>query len=148
MRGLALDVFALRGFGSAVAFAQVSEQGGGADVDSSPGNASGSTAREDDEASLVFSVALGARATSLVVDEVRPAGSADRQLVTFTTRGGASADGVLVDPLGRELQRLRLEGEGDGTHSVEFSTADLSPGTYYLSVVTALGAEAHPVLVP
>ena len=144
---LELDVFALRGYGAAVAFAEVAEQGGARDVDSSPGNAAGTTPREDDEASLLIGASTGSRASALVVDDVRPAGHGDVQVVTFTTRGGAAADAVLVDVLGRPTLRLRLAGEGDGTHRAEIATGALPAGTYYLSVATELGAAAFPVQV-
>ena len=146
---LSLDLFALRNYGAAVIFAEVTSFIGGRDVDSAPDNADGSSAREDDEASLVIgaSGAVSSRASALVVDAVAPGAYGDAQAITFTTHGGATADAVLVDVTGRELTRLRLEGQGDGTHQVELPTDGLTPGTYYLSVETTLGVEAFPVQV-
>ncbi len=146
---LDLVLFPLTDDADVTAFVEVASQSGNRDVDSSPGNGRGNVAREDDEATLTLSpISSRARTTQpralLVVHDVNPLNVSDLYRITFTTRLGATSTAQLVDPLGRPMKSFDLSG-ADGTHQVEFSTAGLAKGMYYLMVTTAGRAQAWPV---
>jgi hypothetical protein len=130
------------------AFVEVSQQSGGQDADSSPGNGNGSSATEDDEAALTLNPrprrnGVGAR-QQLVVHAVDRMDLPDLYRITFTCLAEAKVSAQLVDALGRPVRQIELSG-ADGTHRVEFSTAGLASGMYFLSVVTNGRARAWPV---
>jgi len=145
---LELVLFPLTDDADVTAFAEVTQQNGDNDLDSSPGNGRGNTAREDDEAALTLSPSAARARTSpraqLVVHNVDQMGIPDLHQITFTTRMGATSTAQLVDALGRPMKQFDLGG-ADGTHRLEFSTEGMAVGMYYLMVTTAGRAQAWPV---
>ena len=151
---LDLQIFPLTDQGPAIAFAQVAQQGGPSDADSSPGNALGLNATEDDEARLEFGVATlqapGGGVTqraALTVDRVYADPVGDRHYVEFTTRLGARTEAFVADALGRAVLRVPLSAPADGTHRVSFDTHALTSGLYRFTYVVAGRAESFPLVV-